>query len=686
MTLKNIEVLAPAGGIDSVVAAVRSGADAVYFGAPNFNARRNAHNFTREEMTETIAFCKIRGVKAYLTLNTLVSDNEMTDALDEALFAYNAGIDAVIVQDLGLAKLLKSYIPNLALHASTQMSVHSKEALPQLKSLGFVRVVPAREMDKASLIEFCKEAKRLGIEVEVFVHGALCMCLSGQCYLSALLGGRSGNRGLCAGPCRLEFSVENGTGYDLSLKDMSFLEHVDELAEMGVCSLKIEGRMKRPEYVAAAVSVARAKVDKSEVSSDTKQLLSGIFSRSGHTDGYFTAKYDNMFGIRTNSDEKMSAELINTAHELYRRDRQSVVVNMNFELKNNTEAKLCVSDNDGNSVTVFGGVPSKAQNTPITAQQIKDKLSKLGGTCYYLQEFSANIDEGLFISGAEINVLRRDAVLMLDQKRKLFKVKTANVPKLPEKPKRKTSQTRFVASFKNVRQIPDNLLGLEAIILPVESDFSAVKVPENVTLIADMPRGILHFGERYKNALISAKQNGVKAVMVGNLAGITIANEVGLPIIAGFGLNVFNSHSAAVLENLGAKAVVTSFELTADGINNLRSDLPIGAIVYGRLPLMISKNCPGKNGNGCKNCDGKTSLIDRKGVEFPVICRGEFSEMYNSRPLWNFDRLRDMGLNFGVLYFTDETKERSAKIIDLANRMSAPDCEYTRGLYYRGVQ
>ncbi len=682
-----LEVLAPAGGPETVIAAVRAGADAVYFGAPGFNARRNAENFGRAEMKEAIEFCRIRGVKTYLTLNTLIADGEMTAALEEARYAYNCGIDAVIVQDLGLARLLREHLPRLPLHASTQISVHSSEALPILKNLGFCRVVPAREMDKEALKVFCKKAKELDIEVEVFVHGALCMCLSGQCYLSAMLGGRSGNRGLCAQPCRLEFSVPGGTGNDLSLKDMSILEHIEELRKMGVTSLKIEGRMKRPEYVAAAVSVARATVDKTPVSADAKRLLSGIFSRSGHTDGYFTGDTSDMFGVRTSSDEKMSAELIKTAHELYRRDYQRVPIKIDFLLKQNEPVKITVADSDGNCATVLGDTPLIAEKRAVTVEQVRESFIKLGGTCYYLDDLKADIDDGLFISAGVLNSLRREAVLLLDEQRKrsLDRDFYEEITVEP-KQKKEVKGTKTVAVFKSVDQIPQNVSLVDAVVLPVETDFSKPNLPKDVILIADIPRGIMHSQERIKNALVLAKQNGVKAAVAGNVAGITLAQSVGLPVIAGIGMNVFNSYSADSLKELGAAATVLSFELTADGIKNLQSDIPKGAVTYGRLPLMIFKNCPGKNGGGCKTCKGKAKLTDRKNKEFPVMCRGEFSEMYNSVPLWNFDRLSEMKVDFQLLLFTDEDSKRSEEVINAALSKKAPDCEYTRGLYYRGVQ
>ena len=383
-----IEILSPAGNAGTIEAAVRAGADAVYFGAPGFNARQNAKNLSFEDIENAVGYCAERNVRTYLTLNTLVSDGEIDNALYTAHRAARCGVDAFIVQDIGLAGLLRQYLPDVPLHASTQLSVHSSAALPMLSEMGFRRVVPAREMDRESLISLCNEAKRLSMEVEVFVHGALCMCLSGQCYLSAVLGSRSGNRGFCAQPCRLPFAVAGGTGHDLSLKDMSFIEHIGELRNMGVCSLKIEGRMKRPEYVAAATAACRAAADGEHLPDDLRELLSGIFSRNGHTDGYFTGKTGMcMFGTRTENDEKMSAKLINTAHELYRNERRSVPLCAGFKLKSQEPSRLTVSDRDGHEATVSGAVPVPAKSAAADSENVREKLSKLGGTPYYIDKY-----------------------------------------------------------------------------------------------------------------------------------------------------------------------------------------------------------------------------------------------------------------------------------------------------------
>ena len=323
------EILSPVGSWEMLEAAVKSGADAVYLGAKDFSARRNAQNFTNEELKKAVEYCHIRGVKVYLTLNILIKDSELESAFELAKNAYNSGIDGIIVQDLGLAKVLHDYLPELPLHASTQMSVHSISALPILSRLGFTQVVVAREMSLEDLTEFCKEAKKYNITVEVFVHGALCMSVSGQCLLSAYLGSRSGNRGLCAGPCRLPFKADGGTGYDLSLKDLSLLEYIKELYEIGVRSFKIEGRMKRPEYVAAATYACKQALESGKVDCELSNTLQNVFSRSGFTSGYLENKLGkDMFGIRTKEDVISADKAFPLLHELYRKERKSVAVTL----------------------------------------------------------------------------------------------------------------------------------------------------------------------------------------------------------------------------------------------------------------------------------------------------------------------------------------------------------------------
>ena len=685
-----IEVLSPAGSFDAVVAAVRAGADAVYFGAPQFNARRNAKNFSRDEMKLAAEFCLVRGVKTYLTLNTLISDDEREQALEVARFAAECGISALIIQDLGLARLINKHFPFMPIHASTQLSVHSIEALDALKELGFKRVVVAREMDKEALTKFCRRAKELDIEVEAFVHGALCMCLSGQCYLSSLLGGRSGNRGLCAQPCRLEYSFKDKTGHFLSLKDLSLVDYIDELKEIGICSFKIEGRMKRAEYVAAATAVCRAAVDNEPINDELKQLLSGIFSRNGHTDGYYkNALGKDMFGYRTSDDETLSKSLINSAHELYRRERQSVGVSAFLSVKKDEKTVLEFSDKDGNKVVVFGIEPGTAINAPLNETFAKEKLSKLGGSPYFIENFSSEIDENLSVQGSLLNRLRTEAVEALSLKR--AEVSVPSMPKdyvFGEVKKAEPKGTKTVARFESVLKMPYDLSGVSAVILPLKTDFSTLEILKEIPIIVEIPRGIMHSGEMVRERLKIAAQNGVKAALCNNIAAFSFAKEAGLSIIAGFGMNIYNSDAEITVEQLGAKASVLSFELSINDAEKIGGNAFKGIISYGRLPLMLMRNCPIKAiDNKCQNCGRNAKLVDRKAIEFPIVCDGEFSELYNSKYLWMFDRKGEYkGLDFQILWFTDESKERAKEVIDAAALGGKPDCDFTRGLYYREVK
>ncbi len=686
-----IEVLAPAGGFDSFEAAMRSGADAVYFGAGDFNARRNAKNFTLEDMRLAAAEARVRGVKTYLTLNTLTADSELKAALQVALTAAEVGVDALIVQDLGLIRVLKRHLPNMPIHASTQMSVHSPEALPLLKEMGFSRVVVAREMDKVSLKLLCDEATRLGLEVEAFVHGALCMCLSGQCYLSSVLGGRSGNRGLCAQPCRLAFGVNGGTGHDLSLKDMSYIPHIAEMAEMGVTSFKIEGRMKRPEYVAAAVTAVQNAADGKAVSSEVTSLLTDLFSRSGHTDGYYSNKLGReMFGVRTEKDVEMSAASVNMAHELYRREFGRVCLTAELTAKTNEPISLTVTDTDGNSVKVEGTAPEAARSRETTAEFVTEKLKKCGGTPYIIENVDCRLDGGLSVSGSMLSGLRNEALAALSATRRQYDRHNALGNTVSEfvEPKAFLSDAtpKTVVYFRNTAQIPDDLSGIDAVILPVETDFSKLCIPESIPVLADIPRGILHSQGSVLKQLKSAKENGVKAAVCGNLAAFGLCRQANSPAVAGFGMNIYNSESAFAVSEMGAKAAVLSFEMSLSDAVRCGGDIPKGVISYGRLPLMLFRNCPNKNGESCKACNGRAELVDRKGVSFTVMCRGEFSEMFNSRPVWLFDRFSEMrGLDFEVLMFTDEAPDRVAEVLKMHRQNSAPDVEFTRGLYYREV-
>ncbi len=678
------EVLAPVGSNEMLTAAVRAGADAVYLGLNEFNARRNAENFTLDSLGEAVKYCHIRGVKVYLTLNIMLSDKELERAANLTVSAARLGIDGVITADIGFAREIKKRVPRLPIHASTQMSVHSPAALKPLKELGFSRVVVAREMSKLELEDFCKKAKEMDIEVEVFVHGALCMCLSGQCLLSAMLGGRSGNRGLCAGPCRLPFETEKGTGYDLSLKDLSLIEHLDELKEMGVASFKIEGRMKRPEYVAAATKACREKIDEGNVSKEIGSALSGVFSRSGFTDGYYTSRLGkDMFGIRTKENVEDSASVLGTLHNIYRNERQSVNLTAKIWVKENSSLKLSLSDGK-NTAVVEGEIPQKAINRAADKEYVQSKLNKTGGTPYHITDIEVFLDENLSVSAAQLNELRRKALELLSEERgKTSQIEVKDIKTSLEK--HKEANLKTVIKIDNLSQLTDAVRDADLVVLPFGADLKALDLRDKKNFAVELPRGISN-EEKALSVLKSFKEKGIEIALCGTLSAKELALSSGFKVIADIGFNIFNSYALDYFSNDCIGSLLSSEILLSDAAR-LSSSLPVGIVSYGRLPLMLTRNCPIKNGKNCNECGRNCSLVDRKGIEFPVRCKNGFAEVLNSKVIWLADRLDELkGIDFHLICFTDEDNETVDKIISAYKNKKAPLCDHTRGLYYRGVE
>ncbi len=680
------EILSPAGGVEGLVAAVRSGADAVYLGGESFNARRGADNFSTDELKDAVSYCHTRGVKVYLTLNIAVFENELNEALSFAAKAYSLGVDGFIVSDLGLIKLLNEKLPDAALHASTQLTVCSAAAIAPLKKLGVTRVVAAREMNKQELYDLCLAARNEGVEVEVFVHGALCMCVSGQCLLSATLGGRSGNRGLCAGPCRLPFKAENGTGFDLSLKDLSLLNHLGELSDMGVASFKIEGRMKRAEYVAAATAAVRQIVDTGSADPVLLRDLENVFSRSGFTSGYYTnALGRDMFGIRTEENAAAAKEAHPRIHEYYRGERRSVPISALLYAKEDERITLTLYDNSGNTVSASAAPPEKAINISATAQSIRVNIEKLGGTPYYLESFKADIGEGLAIRTSLLNALRKEAVELLNAVRGKTERQISAI-NYQRKAKSDKQLSSLVARFMSLNTLPNDLSGLKAVVLPPKSNISAIKANyPDIAFIADLPR--VPFDQKaVEAALALAKQNGFDGAAVHNVGEITPTVNSGLKMYFGLGTNIFNSAGAEYAQSVGAAGITLSAELTAEQIKDISTPVASAVFGYGRLPLMLTRNCPLKNGKSCKECGCSSTLCDRKNVEFPVVCENGVSVMYNSLPVWLADRKDEIKADYMLLYFTTETKEEAERVIAAFKNGSAPITKHTRGMTYRGVK
>lgn len=676
------EILAPAGSMESVYAAVRCGADAVYIGGSRFSARANAVNFSDRELAEAVDYCHLHNVRIYRAVNTLVFDSELEDFLNAARLSAEAGVDAFIVQDVGAAKMLREALPDMRLNASTQMSIHTKEGALLAKECGFSRVVVSRELSLEQIREICTA----DIEVEAFVHGALCMSVSGQCYMSAMIGSRSADRGLCAQACRLPFSAVKGEDRcDLSLKDLSLIKHIDKLKEAGVRSLKIEGRMKRAEYVAAAVTACRAAADGREPDLDS---LRAVFSRSGFTDGYLTGKIGaEMFGTRRKEDVVSAEAVFPELRELFRKETKAVKADFHAVIKKDKPALLEMRS-DGVTVAVTGDAPQAALNKPTDLAAAENQLSKLGDTPYELGNVTAEIDEGVIIPASRLNALRREAVEEMNLARLKAKKKPQRFcdvdlnffKKLNIKHKSirvqvySAEQLEGVPDFAEIVYVPLNELLKNA-----EKCLSA-----GVKTGIAMPRFVTD-EKSLEEKLIKLKETGVNTMLCTNFAHIRLGKRLGFELHGGFGLNAANTMSMRAYKELGLTDVTASFELKLPQISSLGDELPYGIVAYGRLPLMLTRNCPVKQAvGGCKSCTG--GLTDRTGRFFPVKCDGVSCEVLNSDRLVMSDKLNEVNCDFIQLMFTDEPPEEVRRITECYLERRKTDMpNMTRGLYYRGI-
>ena len=672
------EILAPVGGKEQLIAAVRSGANAVYLGAKNFNARRNASNFEDFELPEIVSYCHARNVKVHVVLNTLVMDSEIPALIEEIKNVAASGADAVIVQDLAVAKLVREICPSIEMHASTQMTIHDLAGALEAERLGFKRAVLSREL---SLDEIKYIADRTEIELEAFVHGALCMCMSGCCYLSSVLGGRSGNRGLCAQPCRLDFRFGE-KDHALSLKDMSHIEYIRELSRAGVCSFKIEGRMKRPEYVAAAVTACRAALagEKPDVES-----LRAVFSRQGFTDGYLTGKRTpEMFGFRSHDDVTAADKVLKNLANFYKDEANLVPLKMELSISETEPSILTVSDGE-NTVSVTGGICEKAMRVPTDKALAERYLSKTGGTPFYLDELEFSAEGEPVIAAGELNEMRRKALsnlLEIREKAVPHPVMDFELPKPEKHISDKTALRIRAEKFGQVLFEND----AEAIILPLSE---IEKHPEAIEkfgekLFAELPALVFAFDEeKIRERLFALYKKGVRHTICENICTLRLAKDCGFTVHGGHGLNILNGLALEEYEKLGVEDTTLSFELSAPKIKHLGGKIKRGILGYGYLPLMRMRACPIKKTSGCKNCPGKGKIKDRMGKEFTYLCfEKKFGTLLNSVPLYVADK-DFSGIDFMTLYFTTETLENCEKIYNMFKNKAPADFDKTNGLYFR---
>lgn len=694
-----MELLAPAGSMEALRAAVCNGADAVYLGADTFNARMNARNFSAADLQEAVVYCHVRGVKVHLTLNTLVLDREMPRAAELIRLAASCGVDAFIVQDLGVVSLCRQLAPDVPIHASTQMSIHSLEGVMEAAALGCSRVVLARELPAEEIAHICKKSP---VEIEVFVHGALCMCYSGQCYLSSVIGRRSGNRGQCAQPCRLPYGYGRfeSTRYPLSLKDNCLAGELDELRRMGVASIKIEGRMKRPEYVAIVTRAYRTVLNGGKLTPSDLQELETAFSRQGFTDGYFRGQTgSDMFGRRQEGED--TADLFASARATYEQgEPQRIGVRFYAMIRRGEPAQLAVEDPDGNLCRTRGPVPEQAVYRSLTPQDLEQQLKKTGGTPYLCTAVRSSLDPDLMLPASAINAMRRDVIAELTAKRGRAAPARLNAYDEPPRYDGIAGEPQLTIAVRTAGQITSRMLSMKPTVLyvPLSELAEHPDLPQRVSvetqLAAILPR-VIWSGELAPVArqLRTVYEMGVRQVLAGNLGQLHIARAAGFAVRGDFSLNIVNSRAMRYLREQGLDSQLLSFELTLPQIRDISKAVPAELLIYGRLPLMLMENCVMKNRTGICACQtGTVRLVDRVGEEFPIVkdpgtCR---NVLLNGKKLYLLDKkdaLRGMGLWALRLQFTTENPGEIDKVLmDYQGRAVFDAGSYTRGLYSRGVE
>ena len=667
------ELLSPAGSPEAFEAAIDGGADAIYVGGASFNARINAKNFTAEDLAAAIKLAHTYGIKVYQTVNIMIHGKEWRELLAAAESSACAGIDGFIVSDLGAASLLRRYLPEVALHGSTQMSVHNTEGALRLAEMGFTRVVPARELSREDIRTMVDQSP---LEVEIFIHGAMCVSHSGQCLFSSLVGGRSGNRGLCAQPCRLPYAAEGRVGdrYPLSLKDMSLATHVREIIDSGVASLKIEGRMKSPEYVRGVTRIWRRLLDEGRdaTASDIAEL-SELFSRGGFSDGYYTSSVGRkMLGVRSEEDKQASREV-----EKFRKIERKVPICMQVTLREGEPAGLTLSCRE-KQVTVLGEIPQVAINAPVDDATVRKCMMKLGDSPFVAEQIDVEIDGRLMMPISQLNALRRDGVLALSEE--MTRLPQVRVEKgvAPLRPQ-KSARERRVGRFLRAEQITESARAyFDLCLLPLEeyvkNGGSADGFVMPVVVFDSQKDGV-------DSLLQRAGEMGARCAVISNIGQIESVKKY-LPevdLIADFRFNVANNGTMSALEKLGFDSAVVSAELTMPQIRDL--DGAKAVIVYGRIPLMTLEKCAIKELYGekraCEICrSGEAEMKDRRGFVFPII--REFPHrniVLNSLPTQMSDKegeLAGAGIVDRHFLFTVESAHEVDRVIEDFQQHRAP--------------
>ncbi len=696
------ELLAPAGTREALDAAIHAGADAVYFGGSRFNARMSADNFDDAAMEDAIRTCSFWGVKSNITLNTLPTERELPEVLRYAEKLARWGADAIICADLGTASLIHRYFPTVDLHASTQCAGHNTDAARFFAALGFSRMVAARELSYNDLKTLCNESP---IETELFIHGAMCVSQSGGCLFSALVGGRSGNRGACAQPCRLPYQMDNAVAgkkrnpqrdeaedFPLSLRDNCLAAHIPQLLTLGAASFKIEGRMKSPAYVTGVVRIYRRLLDEGRAATAKEmQELSDLFSRGGSfTDGYFKGTTGRaMRGIRTEADKTATAKAeqsITAGRPVLRR----IPCEIAFTCRADQPTALTLSAN-GHTVTVTGTVPEQAQTRAVTEDELKKNLLKLGSTPFAAEDVHITLDEGLMLPLSAVNALRRHAAEALEQA--LQQRKIPNPPAADalyaslSAPKtdafRDTYPYPKQASFLFADRIPKIARTVYDILyLPLHTFAAAPKTAPDVGVNGIILPPVIFDSEwaAVEDMLSAAQKAGIRHALICNVGHIEKAKKYGFLLHGDLRLNVWTANSADVYADSGLTDLLLSPELTPPQMRDVKSVLPHGIITYGRLPMMTLQRCiirehigdapmTTDRDNSCRYCETHPISVmrDRKQMRFPITRMYPHRNIvHNASPLYMADKQDEVSrLHAAFVHhmFTTESAAQAEAVI-----------------------
>lgn len=714
---QELELLAPAGTLQTLKAVISAGADAVYFGGSKFGARAYAGNFNKEEVLEAIDFSHIHGKKVFMALNTLLKEKELEEELYEYLLPYyEQGLDAVIVQDFGVMQFVRRNFKELPIHTSTQMTVTNVEGARLLKEAGASRIVMAREL---SLEEIHRIKKEVSVELESFVHGALCYCYSGQCLFSSMLGGRSGNRGRCAQPCRLPYEAfKEKAGYPLSPKDLCTIDMIPQLAENGVYSFKIEGRMKRAEYAAGVVSVYRKYMDYYRmqgkegyhVSKEDHKKLFDFGNRSGFTEGYYKQwNGADMITFGKPGHEKNNEALWKQVAEDYIQAecKEKIIGHMKVFKNMSIELKVAIA---GTEVTVTGAVAGEAKNQPLTEETLRAKITKTGNTPFVFENLTIDLEDGLFLSMGAVNELRRQALDALEAERlqKYRRIQQEACIHLPFGEKNNQisdSKICMTASVEREEQIQPLLKDERISVIYVDSSvFKREDILPKMQELFDktkdagkelyyiLPAVFRHKTSAFYETILSQIKADGFLVKNYDALGFLLSHHISPKRIRiDHNLYTFSRESRQAFRKLEIAGDTIPLELNRKEIRQ-RENQNSEILIYGYLPLMTSVQCLNKNIKGCDGIPKISYLKDRYGISFPVKnhCQECYNVIYNSKPLHLFSVMDEL-ISFGVyrfrLSFTNESKEQVEKVLCISkDSLLENRNDYTYGHYKRGVE